>query len=47
MFLLGAGIYADAAASWATAGAAVSLGVAVVATVQLLVVVRRRLDGPG
>ena len=47
MFLLGAGTYADAAASWATAGAAVSLGVAVVATGHLLVVVRRRLGAPG
>jgi len=46
MFLLGAGIYLGAATSWATAGAAVSLAVAVVATAQLVVVVRRRLDGP-
>jgi len=43
MFLLGAGIYVDAAAEWATAAALVSTGVAAVAFVQLLVVVRRRL----
>jgi CDP-diacylglycerol--glycerol-3-phosphate 3-phosphatidyltransferase len=45
MFLLGAGIYIRSASWWATAGAAVSLGVAVIASVQLLVVVRRRLGG--
>jgi phosphatidylglycerophosphate synthase len=43
MFLLGAGIYAGSAAWWATLGAYASLGVGVVALVQLLVVVRRRL----
>jgi CDP-diacylglycerol--glycerol-3-phosphate 3-phosphatidyltransferase len=43
MFLLGAGIYSSAAGAWATSGALVSLGVGLVALVQLLVVVRRRL----
>jgi phosphatidylglycerophosphate synthase len=43
MFLLGAGIYLDSAAGWATLGAAASLVVGVVALGQLLVVVRRRL----
>lgn len=43
MFLLGAGIYASSAALWATAAAWVSVGIAAVALVQLLVVVRRRL----
>ncbi len=43
MFLLAAGIYVDAAAWWATAGAAVSLALGVVAILQLLVVVNRRL----
>ena len=53
MFLLGAGIYTGAgdvlsggpgsAAWWATLGAGVSLAVAVVALVQLVIVVRRRL----
>jgi CDP-diacylglycerol--glycerol-3-phosphate 3-phosphatidyltransferase len=44
MFLLGAGLYPGTAATWATGGAAASLAVAVVALVQLLVVVRRRLS---
>jgi CDP-diacylglycerol--glycerol-3-phosphate 3-phosphatidyltransferase len=44
MFLLGAGLYPSAAATWASAGAGVSLAVGVVALVQLLVVVRRRLS---
>ena len=43
MFLLGAGIYTASASWWATLGAYASLGVGVVALVQLLVVVRRRL----
>jgi CDP-diacylglycerol--glycerol-3-phosphate 3-phosphatidyltransferase len=53
MFLLGAGIYTgsgellaggpSSSAWWATLGAAASLGVGLVALVQLLVVVRRRL----
>ena len=43
MFLLAAGIYPDAATTWATAGAAASLTIGAVALVQLLVVVRRRL----
>ncbi|MFN8169122.1 MAG: CDP-alcohol phosphatidyltransferase family protein [Candidatus Nanopelagicales bacterium] len=44
MFLLAAGIYPEKAATWATAGAAVSLAIGAVALVQLLVVVRRRLS---
>jgi len=43
MFLLGAGIYPGSAGWWASLGAYASLGVGVVALVQLLVVVRRRL----
>jgi CDP-diacylglycerol--glycerol-3-phosphate 3-phosphatidyltransferase len=43
MFLLGAGLYPSAAATWASAGAVVSLAVGVVALAQLLLVVRRRL----
>lgn len=43
MFLLAAGIYAASASWWATLGAWVSLVVGVVALVQLLIVVRRRL----
>jgi CDP-diacylglycerol--glycerol-3-phosphate 3-phosphatidyltransferase len=43
MFLLGAGVYPGSAETWATAGAAVSVLVGVVALAQLLVVVRRRL----
>ena len=43
MFLLGAGIYTGSAPWWATLGACASLGVGVLALVQLLVVVRRRL----
>ncbi len=43
MFLLAAGIYPSSAALWASLGAWVSVGVAVIALVQLLVVVRRRL----
>jgi CDP-diacylglycerol--glycerol-3-phosphate 3-phosphatidyltransferase len=44
MFLLAAGIYPDVATSWATAGAAASLTIGLVALAQLLVVVRRRLS---
>jgi CDP-diacylglycerol--glycerol-3-phosphate 3-phosphatidyltransferase len=43
MFLLAAGIYPTEAHLWVTLGAAASLAVGVVALVQLLVVVRRRL----
>lgn len=43
MFLLGAGIYPDAAEAWATAGAMALVVVGAVGLVQLLVVVRRRL----
>ncbi len=43
MFLLAAGIYVASAAWWAAAAAWVSLAVGVVALVQLLVVLRRRL----
>lgn len=43
MFLLAAGIYPDSASGWAALGAYASLGIAVVALTQLLVVVRRRL----
>jgi CDP-diacylglycerol--glycerol-3-phosphate 3-phosphatidyltransferase len=43
MFLLAAGIYPEAATTWATAGAAASLVIGAVALGQLLVVVRRRL----
>lgn len=43
MFLLAAGIYPSSAQLWASLGAWVSVGIAVVAMVQLLVVVRRRL----
>jgi len=46
MFLLGAGLYPQAAASWATAGASAWLTVGVVGFGQLAVVVRRRLAGP-
>jgi CDP-diacylglycerol--glycerol-3-phosphate 3-phosphatidyltransferase len=44
MFLLAAGIYPGAATTWATAGAAASLTIGLVALAQLLVVVRRRLS---
>jgi phosphatidylglycerophosphate synthase len=43
MFLLGAGIYSDSAASWAAAGAVAWAALGLVGLVQLLVVVRRRL----
>ena len=43
MFLLAAGVYPTEAHLWVTLGAAASLVVGVVALVQLLVVVRRRL----
>jgi phosphatidylglycerophosphate synthase len=43
-FLLGAGLYVDHAADWASAGAWSWLAVSVVGFVQLLVVVRRRLS---
>jgi CDP-diacylglycerol--glycerol-3-phosphate 3-phosphatidyltransferase len=43
MFLLAAGVYPSEAHLWVTLGAWASLGVGVVALVQLLVVVRRRL----
>ena len=43
MFLLGAGIYTASASRWASLGAYASLGVGVVALVQLLAVVRQRL----
>jgi CDP-diacylglycerol--glycerol-3-phosphate 3-phosphatidyltransferase len=43
MFLLAGGIYPTEAHLWVTLGAAASLAVGVVALVQLLVVVRRRL----
>lgn len=42
-FLLGCGLHVDAAASWATAGAAAWAGLGSVGLGQLLVVVRRRL----
>jgi CDP-diacylglycerol--glycerol-3-phosphate 3-phosphatidyltransferase len=45
LFLLGAGIYLDAAAGWATAGAAAWATLGAVGLSQLLVVVRRRLTG--
>jgi len=45
MFVLGAGLYPAAAASWATLGAAAALTVGLVGLAQLLVVVRRRLVG--
>lgn len=45
MFLLGAGLYPAAAATWGTLGAAAALTVGTVGLVQLLVVVRRRLVG--
>jgi phosphatidylglycerophosphate synthase len=44
MFLLAAGIYPSEAVLWASLGAYVLCGVAAVALVQLLVVVRRRLS---
>ena len=47
MFLLGAGLYLESAPTWATLGASASLVVGLVAFVQLLVVVRRRLTGEG
>ena len=47
MFLLGAGLYVESAPTWATLGASASLVVGLVAFVQLLVVVRRRLTGEG
>jgi CDP-diacylglycerol--glycerol-3-phosphate 3-phosphatidyltransferase len=43
MFLLAAGIYLPEATLWATLGAAVSLGVALIALAQLLLMIRRRL----
>jgi len=43
MFLLGAGLYVDAAQPWATAGALAWTTLGAVACVQLAVVVRRRL----
>ncbi|RJK96848.1 CDP-alcohol phosphatidyltransferase family protein [Vallicoccus soli] len=43
LFLLGAGLYVGAAATWAALGAAAWVGLGVVGLVQLLVVVRRRL----
>ncbi|MGE0818654.1 MAG: CDP-alcohol phosphatidyltransferase family protein [Candidatus Nanopelagicales bacterium] len=43
MFLLAAGIYPASAAFWVSLGAWVSVGIGVVALLQLLVVVRRRL----
>ena len=43
MFCLGAGLHVDAAAGWATAGAAAWVGLGVLGLLQLLVVVRRRL----
>ena len=43
MFLLAAGIYPTQAATWATAGAALSCALATVGFVQLVVVVHRRL----
>ncbi|MGN6089141.1 MAG: CDP-alcohol phosphatidyltransferase family protein [Actinomycetales bacterium] len=43
-FLLGAGLYVSAAATWASLGAVAWLAVHAVALVQLLVVVRRRLS---
>ncbi len=43
MFLLGAGLYADAAARWAAAGAAALTTIGTVGLVQLVVVVRRKL----
>jgi len=43
MFLLAAGVYPSEAHLWVTLGAWASLGVGVVALVQLLVVVRSRL----
>ena len=45
MFLLGAGIYTEAAPAWSTAGAAAWTALGVVGLVQILVVVRRRLTG--
>ena len=47
MFLLGAGIYLDDAAGWATAGALVWAVLGVVGFVQIVVVVRRRLTAAG
>jgi phosphatidylglycerophosphate synthase len=44
MFLLASGIYLASASWWVSLGAYVSLAVGLVATVQLLVVVRRRLS---
>ncbi|HVN11926.1 MAG TPA: hypothetical protein VMT69_07520, partial [Kineosporiaceae bacterium] len=43
MFLLGAGLYPAASATWATAGAAALTTLGVAGLGQLLVVVRRRL----
>lgn len=43
MFLLGAGLYLDDAAGWATAGAVAWAALGVVGVVQIVVVVRRRL----
>lgn len=43
MFLLGAGLYAEQAATWATVGAWAWVALGVVGVVQLLVVVYRRL----
>jgi CDP-diacylglycerol--glycerol-3-phosphate 3-phosphatidyltransferase len=43
MFLLGAGLYADAAAGWAAAGAGAWTTIGTVGLVQLLVAVRRKL----
>ncbi|PWJ53713.1 CDP-diacylglycerol--glycerol-3-phosphate 3-phosphatidyltransferase [Quadrisphaera granulorum] len=44
MFALGCGVYPQAAAAWATAGAWVAAAAALVGLLQLLVVLRRRLS---
>ena len=46
MFVLGAGIYGAAAATWAAWGAYAWVGLGAVGCVQLIVVVRRRLTAP-
>jgi len=46
MFVLGAGIYGGAAATWAAWGAYAWVGLGAVGCVQLIVVVRRRLTAP-
>ena len=46
MFLIGAGLYLSATASWATWGSWAWVGLGAIGVVQLLIVVRRRLAAP-